>query len=62
MGSMRSAAFWPGAVAVEEALHLGMVAAQERQLAVGDRGALRRDGGLEAHRTSSAGRPAGPRP
>ena len=44
-----------GRVAVEEALDLRMVAAQERQLALRDGGALGGDRGLEAHLPAAQG-------
>jgi hypothetical protein len=44
-----------GGIAVKEALDLRVVAAQQHQLAVGDRCSLRGDGGLEPHAPGAQG-------
>lgn len=54
-GKETEGGFLAGGVAVEEALDLGVVAAEKGELAVGDGGALGGDGGFEADTPSAEG-------
>ncbi len=54
-GEQAQGGFLAGAVAVEKALELGVVAAQQDELSLGDGRALRRDGGLETDGPAAQG-------